>query len=75
MKSASTTYIANTVSALVSVAVFVLPVLGFEVVDVEALRESVVGIAVAAVSFISVIWVYRERYKKGGINAFGVKKK
>ncbi len=62
----STTYIAN----IVSVLVFVLPVLGINVVDEGSFTQTVTQIA----GVVTVAYVFYGRYKAGGISAFGIKK-
>lgn len=63
----STTYIA----AIVSVIVFVLPIFGLDVADEGTVTNIVTNIA----GVISSLWVFYGRYKAGGINAFGLKKR
>lgn len=63
----SSTYIAG----IVSVIAFVLPLIGYDVADTAVLNKTVVDIAGA----ISAIYVFIGRYRAGGINAFGIRKK
>ena len=67
MKNISTTYIAG----IVSVIIFVLPMIGLDIADEGTLTNTVTGI----VGFLSAIWVFVGRYRAGGISAFGIKKK
>jgi len=67
MKNISTTFIANIVALLV----FVLPVLGLEIVD----ENTLMGAVTATVGVVSVLYVFYGRYKAGGINAFGIRLK
>jgi len=67
MKNISTTYIAG----IVSVIVFVLPLIGLDVADNGTLTNTVTSI----VGAIGAIWVFVGRYRAGGISALGIKKK
>jgi hypothetical protein len=62
----STTYIAGIVSFLV----FVLPVLGFDVIDQGTLTATVTQVAGVA----AVLYSFYGRYRAGGISAFGFRK-
>ncbi len=66
MKKISTTFIAN----IVSVLVFVLPVLGIHIVNQSAFTTAVASI----IGVISTFYVFYGRYKAGGITAFGIRK-
>lgn len=63
----STTYIATAVSVLV----FVLPVLGIQIIDEGSLAKSITEI----VGVIAVAYTFYGRYKAGGIDAFGLRLK
>lgn len=63
----STTYIAGIISMLV----FVLPMFGFEIVEKDTLTALVTNIFGA----VGATYVLYGRYKAGGINAFGLRKK
>jgi Flp pilus assembly protein protease CpaA len=67
MKNISTTFIAN----IVAVLVFVLPVLGIEIVD----ERTLAGVVASVAGVVSVLYVFYGRYKAGGINAFGIRLK
>ena len=65
MKNISTTYIANIVAMLV----FVLPVVGIDVVD----EQTLFGVVTTTAGVVSVLYVFYGRYKAGGLNAFGIR--
>ena len=62
----STTYVAT----IVSVLVFVLPLLGIEVIDEGTLAKTVSNI----IGVISTLYIFYGRFKAGGISIFGLKK-
>lgn len=63
----SSTYIA----VLVSFLTIGLPVLGFEVADEGTLTQTATGI----IGVLALLYAFYGRYKAGGINAFGIRKK
>jgi len=65
MKNISTTFIAN----LIAIVVFVLPILGIQIVDQGTLTSTITNL----VGIIATLYVFYGRYKAGGINAFGIR--
>ena len=63
----STTYIAGTVSAIT----IILPLLGFEIAEKDSLTQTVTEIF----GIFGLCYMFYGRYKAGGINIFGVRKK
>jgi hypothetical protein len=63
----SSTYVA----AFVSFLVFALPALGFEVIDEGTLTSAITQL----VGVGSILYTFYGRYRAGGIDAFGMRKK
>lgn len=63
----STTYVAG----IVAVIAFVLPLVGYDIGDAGLLKNSTQEL----VGALAVLYTFYGRYRAGGINAFGVKKK
>jgi len=63
----SKTFIAN----IVTVLVFVLPLFGFEIID----QNTITDLVTKFMGVVSIAYVFYGRYKNGGINILGFKKK
>jgi hypothetical protein len=63
----STTYIAG----IVSIFTLVLPIFGLEIAEKETLTELMTQV----IGAVGAVYVLYGRYKAGGVNAFGLRKK